>query len=130
MDTYQQYGDYLKPDWAPPSYLFGIVWPILYILIFISYGFVFYKAFKKEISITFTIPFIINLLSNFTFTYLWFTKGNLLAGFIDIIIVWMTIVITIIISWKKFKRVSYMQIPYLIRVSFASVLAYRIYVNN
>lgn len=130
MDTYQQYWDYLKPDWAPPSYLFWIVWPILYILIFISYWFVFYKAFKKEISITFTIPFIINLLSNFTFTYLWFTKWNLLAWFIDIIIVWMTIVITIIISWKKFKRVSYMQIPYLIRVSFASVLAYRIYVNN
>jgi len=43
MDNKQWYAQLNKPKWSPPSYLFGIVWSILYVFIIISFGFVFFS---------------------------------------------------------------------------------------
>ena len=47
--TTSWYSQLIKPTWAPPSFLFGPVWSVLYILIMISFGTVFYKVFHKEL---------------------------------------------------------------------------------
>ena len=44
MDTTTWYSQLIKPTWAPPSWLFGPVWTVLYAIIAVSYGTVFYKA--------------------------------------------------------------------------------------
>lgn len=122
MNNYSQYTDYIKPDWAPPAWLFGPVWSVLYILIIISFGYIFYKYIKKEISFAFALPFILNIFFNLLFTPIQFgLKNNFLAS-IDILLVLSTLLWLIFTSYSKYRWVAYINIPYLLWVSFATVL--------
>ncbi|MCD8494996.1 MAG: tryptophan-rich sensory protein [Candidatus Pacebacteria bacterium] len=65
-----------KPSWAPPAWLFGPVWSVLYILIIISFGYVTYLFFKKEISWIIFLPFALNIVFNLLFfaSTIWFAE--------------------------------------------------------
>lgn len=130
MENYEMYQSIIKPSRSPPGRLFGPVRTILYALIFVSYGYVFVQVFQKKLSRLILIPFIINLIANGLFTYLRFTKSNLLLWVIDILVVLVTIIITMVIMWSRIRRVFRLQVPYLLRVSFATVLAISIFVMN
>jgi len=122
--NYTNYNNLIKPYWAPPNYLFGPVWTILYILILISFGYVFYLYFKniKGVKFITILPFILNIIFNIMFTPIQFgIKNNLLAA-IDVVLVLITLAWSMIIIYKKDKRVTYLNIPYLLWVSFATVL--------
>jgi len=116
------YAQWIQPSWAPPSWLFGPVWSVLYVLIAISFGYVFYKVFKGEIPKLVAVPFVINLLANVSFTPVQFGLQNLsLAAFV-IVLVWVTIPWMMWAVYPYAKWVAYMQIPYLLWVSVATVL--------
>lgn len=129
--SYQTYSEYIKPDWAPPNYLFGPVWTFLYLLIFLSYGFVFKEFFLKNLPFIVVLPFILNLIFNFAFTYFQFgLKNNFLAS-IDILLILFTIVWAMYTIYRYAPWVTYIQIPYLLWVSFATVLQLTItYLNR
>lgn len=131
MNEPTQYVEWLKPSWAPPSWLFGPVWSVLYALIAISFGKVFIMLFQKEINFAVALPFILNLIFNFSFTYFQFgLKNNLLAS-IDILLVLVTIVWAMVAIFPHAKWITYIQIPYLIWVSFATILQLTItYLNR
>ncbi len=121
-NSYNWYSTLLKPSWAPPSWIFGPVWTVLYALIAYSFGTVFFRFYKGDIPFIVVLPFILNLIFNFSFTYFQFTlKNNLLAS-IDILLVLGTLIWLIIAIYPHIKWVAYMNIPYLIWVSFATVL--------
>ncbi len=121
-NTQNWYATLIKPSWAPPAYLFGPVWSFLYLLIAISFGRVFYLFFKKQISFIIVLPFILNLFFNFIFSPIQFTlQSNLLAG-IDILLVLGTLIWAMVAIYPYQKWVTYIQIPYLAWVSFATVL--------
>jgi benzodiazapine receptor len=130
-DTYNWYSQLIKPTWAPPSYLFGPVWTILYVLIFISFGKVFLLVWNKSIPSIVALPFFLNLVFNFSFTYFQFgLKNNILAS-IDIALVLITLIWAIFAIFPYVKWISYIQIPYLLWVSFATVLQITItYLNK
>jgi len=122
MPTLNWYQQLIKPSWAPPAYLFGPVWTFLYILIAISFGSVFKMFFQKQISFLVALPFILNIIFNLAFTPIQFgLKNNLLAA-IDILLVLGTLVWVIISIYPVSKWTAYIQIPYLLWVSFATVL--------
>jgi tryptophan-rich sensory protein len=121
-DTYKWYKSLIKPSWAPPSWLFGPVWTILYILIFVSFGYVFYLFYQKQISFVILLPFILNLVFNFTFTPLQFGLKNNKLAFIDIIFILVTLVWALISIYSQAKWVSFINLPYLFWVSFATIL--------
>ena len=133
MNTnYSWYSKLIKPTWSPPSYLFGPVWTFLYVLIFISFGTVFYQAFvNKEVPFLVTLPFILNLIFNFSFTYFQFgLKNNTLAA-IDISLVLITLVWAMIVIYPYIKWVTLVNIPYLLWVCFATVLQFTVtYLNR
>lgn len=130
MKTYESYQALVKPSFAPPSYLFGPVWTFLYVLIFISFSKVFMGVYDKNIPFIVALPFILNLLFNFAYTPLMFgLKNNTLAS-IDILLVLGTIIWMMIAIFPYMRSVTYMQIPYLIWVSFATVLQLSIYFLN
>lgn len=122
MENYNWYSQLIRPSWAPPSWLFGPVWSVLYLLIIISFGKVFMLFAQKKIPFIVILPFILNLFFNLIFTYLQFKlKNNLLAS-IDIILVLGTLIWAMIVIFPHVKWISYIQIPYLLWVSFATVL--------
>ena len=125
------YSELIKPTWAPPSWLFGPVWSVLYIIIAISFGTVFYKVFNKQLSFVVALPFILNLIFNFSFTYFQFgLKNNILAA-IDITLVLITLVWAMVSIYPHLKWVALINIPYLIWVCFATILQFTItYLNK
>lgn len=118
----QQYMEWIQPSWAPPSWVFGPVWSILYTFIFVSFGYVFVKVFQGEIPKVVALPFVLNLLANLAFTPVQFGLQNLpLASFV-ILVVLLTIPWAMWAIWPYAKWVAYIQIPYLLWVSFATCL--------
>lgn len=131
MNTYNWYSQIIKPSWSPPSWLFGPVWTLLYVLIAVSFGNVFLMARKKEIALLVALPFILNLVFNLSFTPLQFgLKNNLLAA-IDILLVLGTLIWAMVAIYPHARWITYIQIPYLLWVSFATVLQLTItYLNR
>lgn len=130
MDSKKYYLKTIKPKWAPPSYLFGPVWSVLYILIFISFGYVFYKGYIKDISFIILLPFILNILFNILFSPIqWGLKSNLLAS-IDILFMLVTLIWAMVSIYTYYQWISYIQIPYLLWTSFAFILQSTITVLN
>ncbi len=134
MPTYTWYQTLIKPSWAPPSWLFGPVWTVLYVVIAVSFGTVFYKAFAGKIPWIVALPFALNLLFNFAFTPIQFgLKNNLLAS-VDIILVLGTLVWALVALYffglkihietgaPTYAWIIYANIPYLLWVLFATVL--------
>jgi len=134
MNTYNWYSQLVKPTWSPPSWLFGPVWTVLYAIIAISFGTVFYKAITHKLAWVVALPFALNLVFNLAFTPLQFgLKNNLLAA-IDILLVVGTLVWALVAIWQaapELRWVVYANIPYLIWGTFATVLQLTItYLNK
>lgn len=132
MDESRIYEQYIQPTWAPPSWLFGPVWSVLYTIIFITFGYVFYLTYTKKLPGRVALPFVLNLIFNAAFTPLQFGLQNNLLASIDIILVLITIIwfMREIYRYEKYRWILIVNIPYLIWVSFATVLQITITVLN
>ena len=125
MDTYSWYSTLIKPSWAPPAWVFGPVWALLYAIIAVSFGTVFYKAFRRQIPWLVALPFALNLIFNFAFTPLQFGLQNNLLAAGDILLVLGTLIWALTAVWRRapsLRWVVYVNVPYLLWVSFATVL--------
>jgi tryptophan-rich sensory protein len=122
MQTYEWYQTLIKPEWAPSSWIFGPVWSVLYILIAVSFGFVVLKYMRGEIPFIVLLPFILNVVFNLIFTPIQFGLQNNLLATIDILLVLGTLVWALYAIHTYAPWVSYINIPYLLWVSFATVL--------
>ena len=131
MKNSKYYQQHLKkPTWAPPSWLFAPVWTILYILIAISFGYIVYLFTQGEISFIILLPFILNFIFNVLYTPIQFgLKNNALAS-VDIILVLGTLIWSLFTIYHTASWVSYINIPYLAWVSFATVLQFTITAIN
>lgn len=117
------YAELLKPSWAPPSWVFGPVWTVLYAIIAVSFGTIFYKAFTKQIPWMVALPFALNLVFNFAFTPIQFGLVNNFLASIDILLVVGTLVWALYAVWHnvpELRWVVYANIPYLLWGSFAT----------
>jgi tryptophan-rich sensory protein len=122
MDNFSFYQELIKPTWAPPTWIFGPVWSVLYLLIAISFGKVFLMLWQKQITWIVALPFVLNLIFNFSFTWIQFgLKNNVLAS-VDIVLVLATLIWAMFSIWPKARWIALINIPYLLWVSFATIL--------
>lgn len=122
------YPTLVKPSLTPPNIAFPIAWSIIYLLMGISIGFILNSkiAFKKS----YVSLFIIQLLLNFTWTVSFFYLQSPLLGLINIIILDMLVILYIIKTYRVSKISSYLFVPYLLWIIFATYLNAYIFIYN
>ena len=110
-----------KSQLNPPSYVFGIVWPILYILMMVSA----FLTHKKVFSI-----FIIQLFFNAAWSWLFFRFQMPLIALLDIYLLIAINIYLLNLMYKENKLAFFLFIPYVVWISFASYLNLFIVINN
>lgn len=110
-----------KPSFNPPNYLFGPVWTTLYILMGISL-YLILQSPKTDSRNTALIIFAFQMALNFSWSFLFFYFKWPGIAFIEIIIMWIAILMMILTFYRISNTAAYLQLPYLLWVSFASIL--------
>ena len=119
-----------KPVFNPPSWVFGPVWTILFLLMGISLFLAWSKGFdNSQVKIALLI-FAAQLILNVLWSILFFGLKSPLFAFIEIVILWVFILLTIIYFYPISKPASFLLIPYILWVTFASVLNFAIFLLN
>lgn len=120
--TQEWYALLHKPWFAPPAWVFAPVWSVLYILIAVSFGYVFLKVIRRQWPAKVALPFGINLVANLLYTPLQFGLHSNVLALVDILIILLTIPWMMYAVWQRVRWVSSMQVPYFLWVAFATVL--------
>lgn len=131
MNNMDLYSKIEQPALAPPPWLFPVVWTILYVLMGIGAALVYNrKDFKPEETRNALIIYAVNLALNFFWSIIFFNLEAYLFAFIWLVALWI-VIIAMIISFRKVSPVAaYLQIPYLLWVTFAGYLNLAIYILN
>jgi len=120
-----------KPSFNPPSWLFAPAWTILYILIGISFYIVWKEGLEdlKNKNIVIGV-YSVQLFLNLLWSILFFGLRNPLWALIEIIVLWFVILLNIVVFYRVRKEAGILLVPYLLWVSFASILNYYIFILN
>lgn len=124
------YAQLQKPSWAPPAAVFAPVWSVLYVLIAITIGVVLSKYINNQIPFVITLPFLLNIVCNALYTPIQFRLMSNSLATLDIFLVLGTLIWAMIAIFPFSNWITYMQIPYLLWVLYASVLQVTITVLN
>ena len=119
-----------KPFFAPPNWIFGPVWIILYFLMGVSLYIVWKDELKSKTRNVFFVVFAIQLILNALWSLLFFGLKSPLLGLIDILILDVMLVVTIFYAKRVSKYAAMLLIPYMVWIIIASVLNYAIMVLN
>ena len=122
------YAGIIKPSLNPPSWVFGPVWITLYFLMGISLWLIWKsgsKEKKKAISL-----FIVQLVLNGIWSPIFFGAHSIGNALAVLVLLWASIVLTILIFKKISKPAAWLLVPYILWVSFALYLNYSIYALN
>ena len=110
-----------KPVFNPPSWIFGPVWTLLYLMMGITLYFILTAPPSTE-KRNATVFFFLQFTLNFFWSLIFFRLHETGWAFVEIIAMWLAILATIYTSQKLKPLAAYLLIPYLLWVSFASVL--------
>ena len=118
-----------RPSWAPPSWLFGPVWSLLYIMMGVAAWLVWRKHGFPVAASGLTL-FVIQLIANAFWTWLFFVWHQGALSFAEIVVLWLLVASTIVAFWRLHRLAALMLVPYLAWVSFASALTYSLWRLN
>jgi len=117
------YRQIVRPDWAPPGWLFGPVWSVLYLLMGIAAWLVWrargFDGARAALSL-----FLVQLAANALWTWLFFAWRQGALAFAEILVLWALIVATTISFWRVRPLAGALLLPYLAWVSFACALTW------
>ncbi len=122
----EEYANLIRPPWAPPSWLFGPVWTVLYVSIAVS-G---WLVWRKSLSLRPLVPYAVQLVLNAVWTPIFFGAGLYGWAVVDIVALWLAIVATMWVFRRISLTATLLLVPYLAWVSFASALNLSIWLSN
>jgi translocator protein len=123
------YANLNKPSFNPPGWVFGPAWTALYILMGISLFLVWKEAPGQARNLAMGV-FFFQLALNFAWSFIFFYSKMIGPALIEIIVLWISIVIMMVLFYKIRPLAAWINIPYLLWVSFASVLNASYFVLN
>jgi len=118
-----------KPSFNPPNWIFGPVWTTLYFLMGVSLFLIWKQPANKERTRAIQV-FIIQLVLNFCWSFLFFYYHQIGLALVEIILLWLSIAVMILLFFRIKPLAAYINIPYFFWVTFASVLNAAYYFLN
>ncbi len=116
------YSNLIKPSFNPPNWVFGPVWTTLYFLMGIALYLVWIKDLKRKENKQATVVFAAQLVLNVLWSIVFFGGHSISGAFAVIVMLWVLILGTLLLFFRISKVAGLLLIPYLVWVSFASVL--------
>ncbi|GIV57543.1 MAG: sensory protein TspO [Rhodothermaceae bacterium] len=115
------YASLAKPRWNPPGYVFGPVWSVLYLLMGIAAWLVWKQEGFEGARVALGL-FLVQLVLNGLWSYLFFGQHRIDLAFVEIVGLWLAILATTIAFWRVRPLAGMLLIPYLAWVAFAGAL--------
>lgn len=115
------YASLNRPSFSPPNWVFGPVWTTLYILLGISFFLIWKENRSKQRNLAIKV-FAIQMFLNFAWSFIFFYFNMIGAALLEIILLWINIAVMIYLFYKIKPLAAYLNIPYLLWVSFATIL--------
>ena len=119
-----------KPTFSPPNWVYAPVWFLLYILMGISAYLVWRVGISQFHVREGLVIFLVQLILNTFWSFAFFGLKSTIAGLIVIVPLWTAILLTIINFYRISRTASFLLIPYILWVSFATALNFAIYLLN
>ncbi len=130
IDAGPFYAQLVRPDWAPPAWLFGPVWSSLYLLIGIAAWLVWRRHGWRDARSALVL-FVVQLGANALWSWLFFAWRLGGLAFAEVAVLWLLIVATVVAFWRlRARAAALLMLPYLAWVSFAVVLCYTVWQLN
>ncbi|MBT8399679.1 MAG: tryptophan-rich sensory protein [Rhodothermia bacterium] len=115
------YRELVRPSWAPPGWLFGPVWTVLYALMGVAAWLV-WRERGFSGARTALVLFIVQLVFNAAWTWIFFVWRQGALAFAEILVLWGLILATLVLFWRVNRLAGALLVPYLAWVSFAAAL--------
>lgn len=119
-----------KPSFNPPNWLFAPVWTILYILMGIAAFLVWRRGLSANGVKIALIFFALQLILNVAWSVIFFNYHSPFYAYLEIIALWLSIVLTIVFFYQVSRPAAWLLLPYILWVSFASLLNFTIWRLN
>ena len=118
----------ISPSWAPPAALFGPVWSVLYLLMGLASWLVWREGSKNTRGAL--RLYLVQLVLNSLWSWLFFAWHQGRWAFFEIVVLWVMILATVVAFWRIRPLAGVLLVPYLLWVSFATALAYTVWMLN
>jgi tryptophan-rich sensory protein len=123
------YGMLQKPSWAPPGWLFGPAWTVLYILMGVAAWRVWrdagFSGAKVELAF-----YAVQLVLNMAWSYFFFVRRTGLGATVEVVCLWVSILVTLMLFWRRDTVAGVLFVPYLTWVTFATALTVAVWRRN
>ena len=124
------YEGLVRPAISPPNWVFGPVWITLYTLMGIALYLIWRKGLdNKKVRFAFVF-FVVHLVLNASWSLIFFGLQNILPALVVIVLLLLMIIASMVLFWRIDRWATYLLVPYLLWVSFATVLNYLIFQLN
>ena len=123
------YGELMRPDWAPPSWLFAPVWSVLYLLMGIAAWLVWREHGLRKAFVPLSL-FVTQLAANALWTWLFFVWRLGALAFFEILALCVLILCTVVAFWRVRAIAGALLLPYLAWATFACALTYSVWKRN
>ena len=124
------YADLSRPSFTPPDWTFGVVWPILYVMMGISAFLIWNSGIhRRQVKVALGF-FAVQLVLNGLWTPIFFGLHMMGVAFVEILLLWAAILATILAFRRISKAAALLLLPYILWVSFAAVLNAALWLLN
>ena len=126
----EMYGAMIQPEGSPPAWLFPVVWTVLFALMGISSFLIYNSDASEKSKMSALTVYAVQLAVNFMWPIFFFRMGAYLFSFIWLILLWALVLIMILKFYKINRTAAFLQLPYILWLTFAGYLNLSVYLLN
>lgn len=124
------YNNLAKPSFTPPGWVFAVVWPALFLLMGLAAYLVWSTAMNSDGKNIAMLFFWLQLFINMLWSFIFFLMHSPLLAFLELMVLWVAIVLTIGKFYRVSKAAAWLMVPYLLWVTFAGVMNFAVVIMN